>query len=108
MSMAFLKRNNGYKRSRLTLILFATVQVADIITTNRALALPGRMEVNPLMAQAMAHLGSAWWVPKLAIIGCALLAARWVAGRHSRSLMPACYAAIAFTLAVVASNIAHL
>lgn len=30
-------------------------------------ALPGASEANPLIAAAQAHLGSAWWLPKVGV-----------------------------------------
>src|SRR5256885_8928143 len=46
------------------LVLFAGLELADIITTNIGLGLPGNWEANPLMAMAQTHLGGLWWVPK--------------------------------------------
>ena len=57
------------------LILFVELQIADILTTNHALALPGVWELNPLMAMSQAKLGAAWWVPKLAIVAYLCVAA---------------------------------
>ncbi len=57
------------------LILFVELQIADILTTNHALALPGVWELNPLMAMSQAKLGAAWWVPKLAVVAYLCLAA---------------------------------
>jgi hypothetical protein len=53
------------------LIVFIALQVADVVTTNYALAVPGNWEVNPLMELAQAHLGPSWWVPKIAAAGLA-------------------------------------
>ena len=50
------------------LVLFVELQIADILTTNHALALPGVWELNPLMALSQAKLGAAWWVPKLTVV----------------------------------------
>jgi hypothetical protein len=57
------------------LLLFVELQIADILTTNHALALPGVWELNPLMAMSQAKLGAAWWVPKLAVVAYLCLAA---------------------------------
>jgi Domain of unknown function (DUF5658) len=51
------------------LSLFVGLQIADIITTNRALAIPGIWEANPLMALSQAKLAAAWWLPKLVVAG---------------------------------------
>ena len=42
------------------LTVFIALQVADVVTTNYALAVPGNWEVNPLMEFAQTHLGSSW------------------------------------------------
>jgi len=56
-------------------ILFIQLQIDDVVTTNRALAIPGNWEANPVMQLSQTHLGAAWWVPKLAIVGYAAVAA---------------------------------
>jgi hypothetical protein len=53
----------------LLLILFVGLQLADIASTNYALAIPGVWELNPLMAFSQAKLGAVWWLPKLAAVG---------------------------------------
>ena len=53
----------------LLVTLFVGLQVADIASTNYALAIPGVREVNPLMAFSQAKLGAVWWLPKLAAVG---------------------------------------
>ena len=50
-------------------ILFIGLQIADVVTTNCALAIPGNWEANPIMHLSQAHLGAAWWLPKVAAIG---------------------------------------
>ena len=57
------------RAKRLLLILFIELQFADILSTNHALARPGVWEANPLMAFSQAKLGTAWWLPKLAVVG---------------------------------------
>src|SRR6266481_778060 len=59
----------------LLLSLFVGLQIADIITTNHALEIPGIWEANPLMALSQAKLGAAWWLPKLAGAGYLCVAA---------------------------------
>jgi hypothetical protein len=56
-------------RAYWVLIMFVTLQIADIASTNYALAIPGVWEANPLMAFAQAELGTVWWLPKLAAAG---------------------------------------
>jgi hypothetical protein len=61
-------------------LLFVELQLADILSTNHALARPGVWEANPLMAFSQAKLGAAWWLPKLAVVGLVAVAAplsRW-------------------------------
>jgi hypothetical protein len=83
------------------LILFVELQIADILTTNRALALPGVWELNPLMAMSQAKLGAAWWVPKLAVVAYLCLAATLM-----RRRWPIVFAVSVSSLAVV-GNISH-
>src|SRR5207245_8154972 len=86
----------------LLLILFISLQVADVVTTNYALAVPGNWEVNPLMKFAQAYLGPLWWIPKIAAAG---LAAGVVL--HIRRQWPiAC--AVSYYLLVVSGNLACL
>jgi hypothetical protein len=49
-------------------ILFVGLQIADVVTTEHALALPGNWEANPVMGFAQTHLGAVWWVPKAAVV----------------------------------------
>ena len=59
--------------ARWLLITLAVAEIADIFSTNAALAsTPGAIEGNPLMRLMMAHYGSWWWLWK------ALLAALFV------------------------------
>ena len=83
------------------LILFVELQIADILTTNHALALPGVWELNPLMVMSQAKLGAAWWVPKLAVVGYLCLAATFM-----RRRWPIVFAVSVSSLAVV-GNISH-
>ena len=83
------------------LILFVELQIADILTTNHALALPGVWELNPLMAMSQAKLGAAWWVPKLAVVAYLCLAATLM-----RRRWPIVFAVSVSGLAVV-GNISH-
>jgi Domain of unknown function (DUF5658) len=61
----------------LLLILLIGLQIADVVTTDYALRVPGIWEANPLMALAQAKLGAIWWLPKLAVTAylCAMAAA---------------------------------
>jgi len=56
-------------------ILFIELQFADVVTTNRALAVPGNWEANPLMQLSQIHLGPAWWLLKIPVIVFAAVAA---------------------------------
>jgi hypothetical protein len=84
------------------LILFVELQIADILTTNRALTIPGVWELNPLMAMSQAKFGAAWWVPKLAVTAYLCLAATLV-----RRRWPIIFAVSVSGLAVL-GNISHL
>ena len=83
------------------LMLFIDLQIADILTTNHALTLPGVWELNPLMAMSQAKLGAAWWVPKLAVVAYLCLAATLM-----RRRWPIVFAVSVSGLAVV-GNISH-
>jgi Domain of unknown function (DUF5658) len=72
----------GARAYRLLLLLFVELQIADILTTNHALTIPGIWEANPLMALSQAKLGAMWWLPKLAVAAClcvagSLMRRRW-------------------------------
>jgi hypothetical protein len=59
--------------ARWLLITLAVAEIADILSTNAALAsTPGTFESNPLMRLMMARFGSWWWLWK------ALLAALFI------------------------------
>jgi hypothetical protein len=83
------------------LILFVELQIADVLTTNRALTIPGVWEFNPLMAMSQAKFGAAWWVPKLAVVAYLCLAATFM-----RRRWPIIFAASVSGLAVL-GNISH-
>jgi hypothetical protein len=83
------------------LILFVELQIADILTTNHALALPGVWELNPLMAMSQAKLGAAWWVPKLAVAAYLCMTATFI-----RRRWPIVFAVSVSGLAVL-GNISH-
>jgi hypothetical protein len=51
---------------RILLLTFVLLQLGDVFTTSSVLAAGGR-EANPVMAAAMASLGSLWWLPKMAV-----------------------------------------
>jgi Domain of unknown function (DUF5658) len=86
----------------LMLVLFVALQVADVITTNYALAVSGNLEANPIMALYQAQLGSAWWLPKF-------VAVVWIciAASLTRRRWPMIFA-VSYYVAVVAGNLAHL
>ena len=86
----------------LLLVLFAGLQVADIVTTNYALAVPGVWEANPIMASHQVQLGELWWLPKIAAAG-------WicVAAPLTRRWWPMVFA-VAYYGVIVAGNLALL
>jgi len=84
------------------LILFVVLQVADVITTNIALALPGNVEGNALMAAYQANLGAAWWLPKVAVVGLA-----WFLQPLMRRQWPM-ICAISYYALIVSGNLTHL
>jgi hypothetical protein len=84
------------------LILFLALQIADIVTTNYALAVPGIWEANPLMAFSQAKLGAAWWLPKLVVVGFTCL---WTPLSRKRWPM---ILVISYYSVIVCGNIAQL
>ena len=95
---------NPASRSRrywLLLAMFVGLQLADIVTTNYALAIPGVWEANPLMAWSQAELGALWWVPKLAVV-----AFLCCAGTFMRRRWPMIFA-VSASGATVLGNLTH-
>jgi Domain of unknown function (DUF5658) len=86
----------------LLLTLFVGLQIADVITTNYALAIPGNWEANPLMALYQARLGAAWWVPKALAVAWICAAALW-----TRRRWPMVFA-VSYYAVIVAGNLAVL
>ena len=82
--------------------LFFGLQIADVVTTDYALAVPGNWEANPLMNLSQTHLGAAWWLPKVAAIGFAAA----VAPRTSRP-WPILFA-VSYYIIIVSVNLACL
>jgi Domain of unknown function (DUF5658) len=86
----------------LLLILFAAFQIADVVTTNYALAVPGVLEANPLIALMQSRLGAAWWLPKAAVAGFVCLATPLVRRRWAMIL------AVSYSAVAVSINLTHL
>src|SRR5262252_6150458 len=86
---------------RLLLALFVGLQIADIVTTNHALTIPGIWEANPLMAWMQAKLGTAWWLPKLAVVAYLCVAATFM-----RRRWPIIFAVSVSGIAVI-GNVSH-
>ena len=64
-------------RRQALVVAFLTLQVADVLTTQRVLA-AGGWEGNPMMVWTMAHFGPLWFVPKLAAMAvCAVAMMQW-------------------------------
>jgi Domain of unknown function (DUF5658) len=68
-----LKRGPVARVYWLFLIIFASLQIADVVTTNYALDKPGNWEANPIMQLSQAQFGVAWWTPKVAAVGFAAI-----------------------------------
>src|SRR5580704_16324945 len=81
-------------------VLFAGLQIADVITTNSGLSVPGIWEANPVVAYAQAHLGEAWWLPKLAVVGFVFMVAPL-----TRRLWPMVFA-VTYYAVIVGGNVA--
>jgi hypothetical protein len=80
--------------------IFTGLQVADVITTNSGLSVPGTWEANPVVAYAQAHLGEVWWLPKLAVVGFVFIAAPL-----TRRLWPMVFA-VTYYAVIVGGNVA--
>ena len=74
-------------------LLFAAFELADIITTNRAVGLPGNWEANPVMALSQAQLGDLWWLPKMAAV-CVVCLAAPLTRRRWLMILFVCYGAV--------------
>lgn len=77
----------------LLLGLFAALELADIVTTNLGLGIPGNWEANPLMALSQAHLGVLWWIPKAIAVLLVCLAAPFTRRRWFM-VLAICYCTI--------------
>jgi hypothetical protein len=88
------------RTKRMMLMLFVAVELADVVTTDHALAI-GALEVNPFMAWAQASLGQWWWFPKM-MIACTVCAIGYKAQRLWPMVM-----AIVFSAACVVINFSH-
>jgi hypothetical protein len=83
-------------------IVFIGLQIADVVTTNYALAVPGTWEANPIMQLSQTHLGAAWWLPKVAAVGFAAVAVP----QRSRPWPILC--AVSYYIIIVSGNLACL
>jgi hypothetical protein len=102
---AVVTQSSGHEPPRamwVLLILFISLQVADVITTNYALAVPGNWEVNPLMKFSQTYLGPAWWLPKTTAVALAAT----VVLRVRRTWPIAC--AVSYYVLIVSGNLACL
>ncbi len=86
----------------LLLALLVGLQIADIVTTNYALAVPRISEANPLVAAWQTNLGAAWWLPKAAVVAIVCAATPLIRRRWAMICVVSLYAA------AVAVNISHL
>src|ERR1700730_17273188 len=92
----------GTRANWLLLILFVALQLADVVSTDHALAQPRAGEANPLRAIRQAKPGAAWWLPKLAAIVLVALAAPWSRWRWPMIMI------VVISGGAVLLNLAHL
>ena len=85
-------------------LVLVLLQIADVISTNIALARPGAAETNPLVILALAYLGAFWWLPKLIILVPIALGIR-AGGLRGRREQVAMLAAVALYAVVIANNL---
>ena len=83
------------------LLLFALLQLADVVTTNHGLSAAEVVEGNPVMALAMVHLGPMWWLPKVALIAFSMIAVRRIRRQWPLNLVTA------ILVAIVANNLLY-
>ena len=95
-------RGRSSAGDRLLVALFVGLQIADIVSTNYALAMPGSWEANPVMALAQDRLGAVWWLPKLALAALVCCAAP-LARRRAAMIF-----AVFYYLLLVTGNLARL
>ena len=96
------RRKTLARADRILWISFIGLQIADVVTTNYALAVPGNWEANPIMRASQAYLGAAWWLPKVAAIGLGAVAV-------PRRLRPwPILFAVSYYIIVVSGNLALL
>ena len=96
------RRKTLARADRILWISFIGLQIADVVTTNYALAVPGNWEANPIMRASQAYLGAAWWLPKVAAIGLGAVAV-------PRRLRPwPILFAVSYYIFVVSGNLALL
>jgi hypothetical protein len=84
----------------LLLVLFIALEIADVVTTNHRLSLPGAWEANPIMARLQSELGCAWWLPKALAFGWVAVAATRI-----RRCWPLVFA-VSYCGVIVAINLA--
>jgi hypothetical protein len=84
------------------LALFAALQIADVVTTNCALAVPGVWEANPLVALLQDRLGAVWWLPKAAVVGVVCLKTPLVRRRWPMIIV------VSYYTVIVSLNVAQL
>ena len=98
-----IRRRKALARAHWILwILFIGLQIADVVTTNYALAVPGNWEANPIMRLSQAHLGAAWWMPKIVVVGFAAVLAKQMSQQW-----PILFA-VSYYLVIVSGNLACL
>lgn len=54
------------------ILALVALQAIDVATTQAFLASGNGVEGNPIMALAMEHLGSYWWLTKIAVVAIAV------------------------------------
>jgi hypothetical protein len=83
-------------------LLFIGLQIADVVTTNYALTVPGNWEANPIMQLFQTYLGAAWWLPKVGAVGLAAAAAP-----RTSQLWPILFV-VSYYIIIVSGNLACL
>lgn len=92
---------------RALLVAVALAQLADVLSTNHALATGHPVhEDNPVMQLLITYLGAVWWLPKAALAAFFMFMALTMTHVTRRQVMLASVVTTVYILVVV-SNLLH-
>lgn len=92
---------------RALLVAVALAQLADVLSTNHALATNRPLrEYNPVMQLCITYLGAVWWFPKAALAAFFMFMALTMSRVTERQVMLASVVTTVY-IVVVVSNLLH-